>query len=175
MYQSYRRYSGPCGALLIPLPDISSQNKRTFNQQWKEEPVVWLGFLPAWQTVLGPGLTIDPPSLSVCPPTHQPAGAPEAGGACETMWALIYFPRPDLSSFFPPKKTSCLSLLPSISFHAYLTCRKERWRLGRKETRSALRPVKAILECNGSVFFRSATSRLELVFGCDNFWSTSTS
>jgi len=64
-----------------------------------EEPVVWLGFLPAWQTVLGPALAIDPPSLSVCPPTHQPAGAPEAGGACETMWALIYFPRPDLRFF----------------------------------------------------------------------------
>ena len=150
MYQSYRRFSGLCGALLIPLPDTSRQNKRTFNQQSNEEPVVWLGFLPAWQTVLGPGLTIDPPSLSVCPPTHQPAGAPEAGGACETMWALIYFTRPDLSFFF--LKMSFLSLLPSISFLAYLTCSKERWRLGRKETRSVLRPVKAILECCGSLF-----------------------
>jgi len=152
-------------------PILQVRKKRAFNQQSNEEPVVWLGFLPAWQTVLGPALIIDPPSLSVCPPTHQPAGAPEAGGACETMWALIYFPRPDLRfSFF--SRTSCLSLLPSISFHAYLTCRKESWRLGWKETRSAVRPVKAILKCCRSVFSGMRPQRLELVPGCDNFRST---
>ena len=99
MYQSYRGFSGLCAVPLMSLPHTSSQNKRAFNQQSNEEPVVWLGFLPAWQSVLGRALTIDPPSLSACPSTHQPAGAPEAGGACETMWVLISFPQPDLRFF----------------------------------------------------------------------------
>jgi hypothetical protein len=52
----------------------------------------WLGLLPAWRSVLGPALTIDPLSQSVCPSTHQSAGAPEAGGAHATMWVLIALP-----------------------------------------------------------------------------------
>ena len=54
----------PRGALLMLLSDTSSQNKQTFNQQSNEEAVVWLGLLPAWQSVLGHALNIDP--LSQC-------------------------------------------------------------------------------------------------------------
>ena len=53
-------------------------------------------------------------SASVCESTHQPAGAPEAGGACETMWALISFPQPELD-FFSPK--NLLIFLCYLRFH----------------------------------------------------------
>lgn len=127
------------------------------------------------------GLAGVPPSVADCPGArshywsaqlvclsfHPPAGWGPRGRGC--MWDHVgtnLLPATRFEGFFI-FQTSCLSLLPSTSLHANLTWRRGRWRLGRKETRSAERPVTVVLECWGN-----ATSRLELVLRCNSFRST---
>jgi hypothetical protein len=147
--------------------------------------VVWLGLLPAWQSVLGHALNIDP--LSQCLWVHPPAGWGPRGRGC--MWDHVgtNFLPPTRVRFFLPHKSSYLSLLPSVSFRGYLTWTKDRRWIGKEETRSALWPVTAMLcvfvflwmwpqACNYSevtifcqLACRNVTSRLQLLWSYNFF------